>query len=765
MTSNDERPFRSTIQAIRLNNWGLFDDTSLKFDRSNGFVAITGETGAGKSIFLSALQYVSGETSSAKVRKINGHLDGHQCEVTVVFRSVPASTSLTRTFSSLTRKSNCMISGEKLLVRDLQTLMAPTFRFWSTNEIQKLDPDGMMEYIDRRCDEDILSVKLEVEQSYTSWYTTKQELQHLLTLQSKTETAGGQEVELLYEYKEELQRFFRSHAEIVSELRDFMSVLGVPVEDLAADALQLPLSTRQDIQGVALIFQRLEGKSTDQPVLTWSEIEIVESFLKKYNRIVDSIFSINNGNGGIENIRPNGKRSSIIAPSSVSVNSVPTTSLEITLQNLQRSVESQIIQEVASISTKINDLQLLQISDTSSALSRSLSQLQALGHDIESQLSEGLKALKALQKSLPNASSVLPNIIAVKHQWKDLAAKHRVQPHQLFDQYHTLCEDVVSIENLHTTLPLKIRQEAELAGEYIRHTSQLSRYRQLAARQLMQEVNALLPSLEMGDKLLNLDICTPMLNVSSDSLVGNISFEDSLRSVALANDLREQFSERGWDRAVVELHYSTQQSAAFVPTEDVSEKSSPLNPIMAPSLIPSSETSAIGCVRSGSKLLRDVLSSGEAARLALALETLSDSTYSSDPSEGSLPILVLDEIDAHVGGDAARAVSRLLQIQGKRRQVIAVTHNALLAASADVHVLVQRLPNTVQQQQTSIVRQLETTEERIEEIARMLVGTSRGQIPLIEEDDSNRLQREIQLQAKKMAQQLLSAQQLSNLGI
>jgi DNA repair ATPase RecN len=135
----------------------------------------------------------------------------------------------------------------------------------------------------------------------------------------------------------------------------------------------------------------------------------------------------------------------------------------------------------------------------------------------------------------------------------------------------------------------------------------------------------------------------------------------------------------------------------------------------------------------------DILSSGEKTRLALALETstvrggafdnpgisnarsdspnnvesspahlingeLSDETAKrkdrkSTPATatgnagghlGGESLLVLDEIDAHVGGEAAVAIARLLRSQGKWRQVLAVTHNPVIAAAADRHYVVTK---------------------------------------------------------------------------
>ena len=95
------------------------------------------------------------------------------------------------------------------------------------------------------------------------------------------------------------------------------------------------------------------------------------------------------------------------------------------------------------------------------------------------------------------------------------------------------------------------------------------------------------------------------------------------------------------------------------------------------------------------------LSSGESARLSLAIESCSlvsrervQGTHrhagTQPPSGSGETVVVYDEIDAHVGGEAAVAVARLLKQQGTHRQVIAITHNPVIAAAADQHFVVSR---------------------------------------------------------------------------
>ena len=81
--------------------------------------------------------------------------------------------------------------------------------------------------------------------------------------------------------------------------------------------------------------------------------------------------------------------------------------------------------------------------------------------------------------------------------------------------------------------------------------------------------------------------------------------------------------------------------------------------------------------------MRDCASGGETARLVLALETTL-------AERGALPFVVLDEIDAEVGGRLGLQVGRKLRAVAQRRQVLVVTHLPQVAAFADAHFRVDK---------------------------------------------------------------------------
>lgn len=108
--------------------------------------------------------------------------------------------------------------------------------------------------------------------------------------------------------------------------------------------------------------------------------------------------------------------------------------------------------------------------------------------------------------------------------------------------------------------------------------------------------------------------------------------------------------------------------------------------------------------------LSRVASGGELARTMLALR----SVLSEAP-----PVLVFDEVDAGIGGQAGFAVGRSLSNLGDRHQVLVVTHLPQVAAFADAHLAVEKRQGD--DETVSEIHFLDA-DGRLTELARMLSG-------------------------------------------
>jgi len=115
-----------------------------------------------------------------------------------------------------------------------------------------------------------------------------------------------------------------------------------------------------------------------------------------------------------------------------------------------------------------------------------------------------------------------------------------------------------------------------------------------------------------------------------------------------------------------------------------------------------------------SKPLRAIASSGEMARVMLALKTVLAQV-------DEIPVLVFDEVDANVGGETANAVGEKMRQIARQRQVLCITHLAPVAANASAHYVVSK---QLKDGRTISEITLLGKKERVTELARMLGGQS-----------------------------------------
>ncbi len=121
-------------------------------------------------------------------------------------------------------------------------------------------------------------------------------------------------------------------------------------------------------------------------------------------------------------------------------------------------------------------------------------------------------------------------------------------------------------------------------------------------------------------------------------------------------------------------------------------------------------------VGEGFRPLAKIASGGELSRLMLALQGAGMALG----ADGGEPlVLVLDEVDAGIGGETAIAVGAAIGELGRRHQVLAVTHLAQVAARADHHGLLRK---EVQDGRTRSGLAWLAGDGRVRELARLLSG-------------------------------------------
>ncbi|MDD2981314.1 MAG: DNA repair protein RecN [Hespellia sp.] len=114
------------------------------------------------------------------------------------------------------------------------------------------------------------------------------------------------------------------------------------------------------------------------------------------------------------------------------------------------------------------------------------------------------------------------------------------------------------------------------------------------------------------------------------------------------------------------------------------------------------------------KPLNEVASGGELSRIMLAIKTVMS-------DRDDTPTLIFDEIDAGISGITAEKVAEKMNIIGRNRQVICITHLPQIAAMADTHYVIRK---EVEKQVTKTRIFVLSEEESIAELTRILGGSN-----------------------------------------
>ena len=113
--------------------------------------------------------------------------------------------------------------------------------------------------------------------------------------------------------------------------------------------------------------------------------------------------------------------------------------------------------------------------------------------------------------------------------------------------------------------------------------------------------------------------------------------------------------------------------------------------------------------------LYKIASGGELSRMALVMQVLQ---VTSADNNAAKPMLVFDEVDVGISGGTAQVVGELLRALGQSQQLLAITHQAQVAAQAHQHTLVQKHHHEQTQSELIIL----THSAQVDELARMSGG-------------------------------------------
>ena len=164
------------ISNIHIKNIGIIDD--LEINLNKGMNVFTGETGAGKSLIIDAINIICGGRFSKEIiRKGENHSYVELCMYSPDdINSVDGNIIITREIYSNGRNM-CKINGRLVTVAELKNFMSNYIEIHGQNANQQLfDNKTHIKYLDNFIGKEIFDLKVEYKNKYTRYNEIKREL-------------------------------------------------------------------------------------------------------------------------------------------------------------------------------------------------------------------------------------------------------------------------------------------------------------------------------------------------------------------------------------------------------------------------------------------------------------------------------------------------------------------------------------------------------------------------------------------------------------
>ena len=744
------------IDKIELASWGPYHNTDITLGSKPGLIIVSGKSGSGKSIMISALEFMIKSMKDFKSHSHYSLITSSNTDTLIRIKKGDSIYHRSIITTGKTRRSEYKIDNKKVTYEIFSNQLP--IRLWSRDSLTNFDTttnkdttmyhdDILLTYIDDMIHNKTLYLT-QLKEIYEKWSSSYKEKQRLTAYQSMTES---QILELNNKrfYLTELLSLQSRGREVLGSILDELENVLSYSDSNESDPVRTPVNTAPakpkitPNTGDAVNLHELKSHimqalSSDDEALDLSLLSTLlvtsETALSQlsssYHRFTSPDSAINTGSSSVTT-------SAVSRKPSVSVDKKP-----LDAKQISAKLFATIDQYTANIQAFQSQCQDVGFT-IESPLFQQIGALQSELLSCKSQLESALHDWSAFMSSWPDLSPILKEIHALQLQWATLARKHSCLPGDLARLMRTWQEDIDTVHNLDSLLPQVELSERLSRDEYVKLASKLTQQRQESAVILEQDINRLLSSLEMPDKVIR--ITHTYLDTSiAGSSVASLALVEPVPSMAY-----------GVDR--FELRVSAMLNSAFHPQAQANSvgdaTSTDVESDDGEEVVPAVEESS-------SWLPFQSLSSGEKSRLSLAIETCIldhqattdhssshpsfDAAGSTDTPRISAPsssasMVIFDELDAHVGGEAAVSIAKLLKRQSKHRQIVAVTHNPIIAAAADLHLLVNRTTHTTTSSPSDPTASgtgsgmssvstitVVTGEERRQELLRMVTGMLSG---------------------------------------
>eukprot|EP00752_Nemacystus_decipiens_P011182 g9936.t1 len=644
----------SRITAVKVDNLAMVDSVSIELAR--GLIAITGETGAGKSLISSAFSLAAGARvrgadlvgSKGSTAAVELHLElagVHRASTTEVLKrlGVPLEDggrrlTVTRTVGK--KGSSASINGFSVKVGALRELMSPLIYTVDANAFDLFSrADARLRALDRMLAPAEVALADEVRRVVAK---LKQAEACRARLEQRCRFEGGdadEDTSLLHHWVEELDEFEEGEMAFMDKMRavvnDFVDNWGEEMLGPLAEHLLSSPALGQDGG------EEKQGGNGNSGVGK----EGLSDLWPRLSRIHEGMEDLEASRTKVELAR-------------------------------QLAVDRSNPESISHVLDKVRGL-LIDAEDENVGLSQGL--LEETHEDLNS-LEDCLKRagekLERSVESLPVLPITLEEVEERTVKWRDLSRKHAISPERLGSMQAQLRVELDELVVAAEALPLAREKEEQWRVVAERVAGELSAVRRRVATQLEDLVNPVMQDLGLEGATLK------------------VLVEDS-KALGPAGADRVQFlleANQGQTRGAVDAVASSGEKSRLLLLLETR-----LPPPHAQAQQPGAELAGSAGARDDGGLAAAGVEEEGGEDTVSALAAGGGGGGGSGGSGGAEalvrapPCAVLyDEIDAHVGGRTAVAVGKLLANQGRDSQVVVVTHTASVAALADQHLVVDK---------------------------------------------------------------------------
>ena len=298
------------ISNIHIKNIGIIDD--LEINLNKGMNVFTGETGAGKSLIIDAINIICGGRFSKEIiRKGENHSYVELCMYSPDdINSVDGNIIITREIYSNGRNM-CKINGRLVTVAELKNFMSNYIEIHGQNANQQLfDNKTHIKYLDNFIGKEIFDLKVEYKNKYTRYNEIKRELREnygdekekqrkldLLRYQlneiQEAKLKTGEEEKL-----EEKRKIILNSEKIAKNLSEANNAVGENVIDMLSSAIralekieEIDSKYTETIENLRNSYYNLQEVSRD--INNYMEdIEFDEQEIEKIETRLDTIYNL-----------------------------------------------------------------------------------------------------------------------------------------------------------------------------------------------------------------------------------------------------------------------------------------------------------------------------------------------------------------------------------------------------------------------------------------------------------------------------------------